>query len=445
MINSIQSAKDFLYSFANYESKMPQIYNTNVFNMTQFSKLLSVLGNPHDRYPCIHIAGTKGKGSTAAMLASVLNRSGYRTGLYHSPHLRDTRERVQINDEWIPEQQFIEICDYLEKTVSKIGNLAHSYRTTFELLTALAFLHFERSRIEVAVIETGLGGRLDSTNVISPILTIITRIGKDHTKLLGRNLAAIASEKGGIIKAKVPVIIGKQHYLTVPVLSGIANGKNAPFIQADKNINLTVQEITEKGSRFEVSSGIWTGKYFLRLPGWHQLENVEIVLTAAECIVDKFPNISRISIQKGLELVEWPGRFQVIRKRGSPVLLLDSAHNPDSIRQLVKSIRTIFKYKNPICIFAVSREKQFGKMGKILSSVFRRVFLPVTSTQRNLHPTELAPKLKGIFPSITLTENVEQALKIALKETDPDDLVCVTGSFYLIGDVLSILDKSQKC
>jgi len=200
MITSVQSAKDFLYSFANYEVKMPHVYNTNKFNLLQFTQFLDFLGNPHKRFPLIHIAGTKGKGSTAAMLASIFKESGYRTGLFHSPHLRDTRERIQMDGAWIPEREFIELCNLLSNKSEKFGNFDNNYRTTFELLTALAFLYFQRSEVDIAVIETGLGGRLDCTNVVEPLISIITRIGKDHVVLLGNSIKAISEEKGGIIK-----------------------------------------------------------------------------------------------------------------------------------------------------------------------------------------------------------------------------------------------------
>lgn len=440
MIHSIQSAKEFLYSFVNYERKMPIKYNTNYFDMMQFSRFLHVLGNPHLNYPVIHIAGTKGKGSTAVMIASALRHAGYRTGLYLSPHVRDTRERIQVDGAWIPEESFIDLCDRLERYVKEFSGFDQSYRTTFELLTAMGFLYFKHSGVDAAVIETGLGGRLDSTNVVSPILTVITRIGKDHTHLLGDTLASIAREKAGIFKDRVPVVLSRQHYRARTALLREAAEKHAPVHEASRGHTFHVTGRTLEGTRLTVQSGPFAGSYYLRAPGLFQLENLQTVLSALEILRGPFPGITAQHLGDALSSLDIPGRFQVLHKSGMPLIILDAAHNADSMRQLVRSIRTLTRHPVNACILALSREKKCRAIGKILAPHFHFVILSPTSTPRNLTPEEMKPHLAGLFKNLRCANSPENALAAALEILSPDDLLCVTGSFYLIGDMLRILD-----
>jgi dihydrofolate synthase/folylpolyglutamate synthase len=270
---------------------------------------------------------------------------------------------------------------------------------------------------------------------------VITRIGKDHTHLLGKTLAAIAGEKAGIIKRNVPVVVSKQHYHAKKVLQDIAIERNAPFHEANKKNKIVVLEENHRGSRFRITKGDLAGNYFLNLAGTHQMENLMTVFKVVEILADRFPGISSRSIGEALAHIEWDGRFQVIKKPGLPVILLDVAHNTDSIRQLVESISRLLEYRNATCILAVSREKHCRQMCNLLSPIFSHAILSASSTPRNLSPEELEEKLEGIFKKTSVAHTPEDALNIALNSLYPEDFLCVTGSFYIVGDILNLIDN----
>ena len=388
-------------------------------------------GNPQNKIKTIHVAGTNGKGSTSHMLAAIFQQCGYKTGLYTSPHLKDFRERIKVNGEWI-EEDFI--VSFVEKMKAVSEEISPSF---FELTVVMALQYFAEQYVDIAIIETGLGGRLDSTNVITPELSIITNIGYDHMNILGDSLEKIAFEKAGIIKQNVPVVIGESLTETKNIFLQKAKECNAEIIFAEEKFRITNSVLKNNELEVEVS-GTNVGKkesYVLDLNGIYQQKNLRTVLTSVDELNKLGYNLEKENIKSALASVKkitgLHGRWDVIHQH--PMIALDVAHNEDGIKQLVHQI-SLCNYKDLHIIFGIVKDKEADT---ILSLLTKNATYYFTRSQipRALPEDELAAKAKAFDLHGENFSEVNEALKAAIAKASKEDLIVVCGSVFLVGEV----------
>ncbi len=438
--HAYQNALDYIYSFIDYSLTRNFRYSPEKFNLDRMAALLELLGNPHRQYPVIHIAGTKGKGSISALAASSLRAAGYITGLYTSPHLQEYTERIQVNGQEILPGEFVALIEEMKPHVAAIEHL-----TTFEITTALGFLYFARQHVNAAVIEVGLGGRLDATNVVSPLVSVISSISYDHTAVLGNTLAQIAAEKSGIIKPGRPVVISPQKDEARITIEKIAAERGAPVTQVGRDLlyapwshSLESQTILlwDADQQPLVDAYIESGgqtpaplRLTLPLLGYHQIENAATAYAALEVARREGLKISDEAVQQGFSSVKWPGRFEVLRY--TPPVIVDSAHNRDSALKLRLTIEDYLPGVPVILVYGASEDKDIHGMFAELLPRVRRVI-----TTQSIHPraadahqlAELAHQFgcpaQAVLP-------VEDALARALELAGSDAAVLVTGSLFV--------------
>ena len=400
-------------------------------DLTNTIRLCNTLGNPQHKFKSIHVAGTNGKGSTSHMLAAILQTAGYKTGLYTSPHLKDFRERIKVNGEMVSEE-FVIL--FTERIRPRIEEIEPSF---FEITVAMAFEYFAQQEVDIAIIETGLGGRLDSTNVILPELSIITNIGWDHMNLLGNSLEKIAAEKAGIIKETIPVVVGEVIPETISIFEETANEKNAPLSIAERKRHIADWNWEKHELVVEVASEHQTDRkiYHLDLQGVYQTKNLLTVLEACSILQQKGWKLDNDAIQQGLKhtkkITGLHGRWEVIHT--SPLVVMDVAHNADGIRQLVQQAELISHDQLHIIIGMV-KDKDIDRVLSLLPKTanyyFTKAKIPRALPENELMEKAGKLKLKGdSFP------DVNEALEFALQHTHPDDLIIICGSVFLVGEV----------
>jgi len=426
-------AEEYLNSFINYEQILGIPYAHRGYGLRHMEELLSRMGNPQLAARTVHIAGTKGKGSVAAMIAQVLSGSGYKTGLYTSPHLHNLRERIRMDGSSIPEAEFAAAMAEIKPVIER-HDTTFSQLTYFEVLTVLAFAYFKKEQVDFQVLEVGLGGRLDATNVASPVVCIITPISLDHTEILGNSLVEIAREKAGIIKSGCWVVLSPQPEEAASIISDICREKEAKVVQVGKDI--TWHKIG--GDLFHQSLVIEgrTSNYQVSIPllGDFQLENTATAVAALETLASVGFAISAADIAQGLARVKWPGRFQILHQH--PTVLVDGAHNVVSTQRLVSNIKAYFNYKRILLVFGASSDKDIPGMVNELVPLSPQVIVTRTSHSRAAPPSMLAAEFtkRGIEPEIR--ETVAQAISRALSLADRTDLICVTGSLFAVAEAL---------
>ncbi len=436
----------FWFGRINYEQRSPK---PSDLQLDRMRALLALLGNPHQKLRIVHVAGSKGKGSTSAMLACVLGHAGYRTGLFTSPHLVRVEERIQVDDQPIGPEELAQLMSEVAVAVQAVEAQAPAGPgvTFFEVATALGFMHFVRRRVEVAVIEVGLGGRFDSTNVCQPLLSIITSISFDHTQQLGNTLASIAREKAGIVKPGRPVVSGVRVPEARAVIETSCRQRRAPLRQLGIDFHyraepgLVTAEL-ERWPRLQVTTQQGWPVMNLHLLGDHQAANAALVVAAVETLRDLGFQVPEAAVAEGLGRVDWPARLEVVSRR--PLVILDCAHNLASAEALVETLLTSFplgQRSDPPprrwLIFAGNRDKDLANMLRVLSPHFDHLFLTrFANNPRVVSPARLAellpPRPAGSF---TLVEDSGQALGQARTAAQPDDLLCVTGSVFLAGEL----------
>jgi dihydrofolate synthase/folylpolyglutamate synthase len=428
-------AEEYLNTFTNYEQIPGISYAQPGYSLRHVEELLNRMGNPQLSARTIHIAGTKGKGSVAAMIAQVLSSSGYKTGLYISPHFHTLKERISIDGSLISEAEFAaamaEVKPFIE---SMKQDTSFRQPTYFEALTALAFAYFQKKRMDFQVLEVGLGGRLDATNVTKPVVCIITPISLDHTQILGNSLEEIAREKAGIIKPGCWVVISPQPEEAASVISEICREKKAKVVQVGKDItwHKTGGDLHRQSLAIEGR----TNKYQVGIPllGDFQLENAATAVAALEILASEGFAISTADIVQGLARVKWPGRFQILQQH--PTVLVDSAHNVASIKRLVNNIKAYFAHKRIFLVFGTSCDKDIPGIINELVALSPQVIVTQTSHSRAAPPPTLVDEFtkRGIEPEIK--ETVTQALSRALSLADRRDIICVTGSLFVVAEAL---------
>jgi dihydrofolate synthase/folylpolyglutamate synthase len=420
-----------------YERQLKFLYDLEYFGIKlglhNISALLRYLDSPHTRYPTIHIAGTNGKGSTAALIASALTAAGYRTGLYTSPHLIRFNERIRVNGKEIGDEDIVHYMRALRPQLDLTG------ATFFEATTAMAFKYFFDQRVNVAVIETGLGGRLDSTNVITPEVSVITSIGYDHKEHLGNTLERIAFEKAGIIKPGVSCVTGAIAPGPLAVIKQIAKRKQASVYDASKVV-VTVKNSSLEGLKLDVNT---RGKKYsglhVSLAGEHQIENAKMALAALEIFADRTgKEISREAVRKGFSNVHrysgFRARLESVSK--TPLIIADVAHNPPAMRTLVRSLEKLH-FGRWVTVFGVMSDKEFGPILSELAKVSRLLVSGTPATNRALPGTQVtaAARAKGI--ESVFGGAMPGALKLAIAERRCDEAILVTGSHFVVGEILA--------
>jgi len=432
-----QTALDYILSFADYE-RLPR--SALVFDLRRIEVLLERLGSPQEAAKSIHVAGTKGKGSTAAMIASILTQAGYRTGLYTSPHLRSFTERIQVDTGPIAEGAFGRLVEVLKPEVEAVNHFgAFGELTTFELLTALAFTYFKERKVDYQVLETGLGGRLDATNVVKPEVCVITSISFDHTDVLGDTLTQIATEKAGIIKSGSVVVCSPQFPETMEVIEGICCERGTRLVRVGSEVTWHRKAFSPEGQSFELKG--MTGEYDLNIPllGEHQLENAATAVATVEVLVELGAKVSPESIATGLGQVHWPGRLQILRRE--PWVIVDGAHNADSSRKLVETLKRYFDFERAVLILGVSSDKNIAGMAAELASLPDAVIVTRSHHPRAVEPARLASEFskRGIISEVA--ENVASAVELALNKAMPGDLICATGSLFIVAEVMEYMSE----
>ncbi len=431
----------------NYDEAIKYIKETAKFGskygLERTEKILEFLGNPHKHIKTIHVAGTNGKGSTTAMLTSILMDAGYNVGTYISPYIEEFEERIQINRNNIPKEELAEVVTEVSKAVSKVVDLGYINPTEFEIITCAGFLYFHKKNIDYAVIEVGLGGRLDSTNVITPILSIISSISLDHTQILGDTLDKIAYEKAGIIKENVPVILFPQEKVAEDVIEKTCKEKNSKLIKVPRDISeyVAVTSNTLEGKEIKTQQinlkNEYIDSYELSLLGKHQILNSTVVMYAARELMNLGVKISKDNIINGLKSVQWPGRLEIMKN--NPLVVIDGAHNIDGIKKLTESIDLYFKYNKLVLILGILADKQVEDMIETIAPKAERIISVTPHSNRAELAEDLKIEIEKLGVSCEAIDSYEEAYKKALSYCNDDDLLLISGSLYMIGDMRKII------
>ena len=408
---------------------------TASLGLERISTLLRMLGNPHRAFKSIHVAGTNGKGSTCAMIEAGLRGNRVRTGLYTSPHLVSPVERIRINGQAIDEDLFADAFTYVHREAESLlaAGQIDAHPSYFETVTAMAFAIFQKHKVDTAVIEVGLGGRLDATNVITPLLSAITSIDFDHEAWLGSSIEAIAAEKAGIIKHKIPVVIGPQRHKAaeeVLVDAALANRCQYALAEASKG---QIGEIDADWSRVMVGGRgvrVWIDCH---LAGEHQVDNA-VTATVALLNLGYPAHLVRF----GIKQAEWPGRLERVAR--DPDIILDGAHNPAGVRALAAYIRRFFADRKVWIVYATMRDKSVDEIGETLLPAAQEVILTQVDSERALRP-EAMREMFSSHPRLRTAPRLEQALEIVRAEAAPEDVVFITGSLYLVGEARPLFVK----
>lgn len=404
------------------------------FGLNNTFKLAALAGNPQDRLRFIHVAGTNGKGSTCAMLESIYRAAGLRVGLFTSPHLVSFGERIQVDRQPLTEAEVVrlatEIQPLLEKGWGKLhpqtsGGGAEEHPTFFEVVTVMALRYFAERNCDLVVWETGLGGRLDATNIVTPLTSVLTNIQYDHQKWLGETLAGIASEKAGIIKAGIPVITGADAPEALEVFQETARCQNAPLTRV----------LPAEAEQPPLDS------LRLPLPGKHQRMNAAVALATVRSLSTQIP-VSDAALREGLSQVDWPGRLQLVTRSSGQKILLDGAHNIGGAEILASALRDDFRPTRPTLVLGILRDKDWAAMCRILAPLADRIFIAPVHSERTAQPHELAEACRQANPRALVRDH--GSLQAALAETARDGFVVVAGSLYLVGEAMELLGLSTS-
>lgn len=435
-----QAALAYIDTFINSERIPDFSRQARFYNLERISCLLAHLGDPHHRLKVVHVAGSKGKGSTAALIASVLTHAGYKIGLFTQPHLITPRERCRIGSRLISEDEFAEYVDRLRPSIEMMAALESVGRVSFfEIYTALAFTYFADSAVDFAVVEVGLGGRLDATNVVDPLVSVITPISLEHTAILGDTHEAIAKEKAEIIKPNRPVVLAPQVPEAQAVFDAVAADRDAPMQGVGHDILLKRNDWNIDGQTFDLTtrSAHYPG-LFLPLLGEHQVVNAATAVACIERIRQEGYKVSRTSIYGGLKAVRWAGRMQIVGQ--SPVILLDGAHSPLSAEALCNAIREVFDYRRLVLVVGLMRDKDLHAIGQVLCPFADEIIATQAFDNPRVTPAEeIARVWSGIGSNFHVCPSVREAIPLARSIATPSDLICITGSIYIVGEALKVL------
>ena len=442
-----KAALAYIDTFINSEKSPDFSRQARFYNLERISHLLARLGDPHRRLKVVHVAGSKGKGSTAALIASILTHAGYKTGLFTQPHLITPCERCRINSRLISEAEFAEYVDRLKPSIEAMAippaNGGGGRVSFFEIYTALAFTYFADKAVDFAVIEVGLGGRLDATNVVDPLVSVITPISLEHTAILGDTHEAIAKEKAEIIKPNRPVVLAPQLPEAQTVFETVAADRDAPIDGVGRDIHLKRKDWNINGQTFDLTTQ--SASYpdlFLPLLGEHQAVNAATAVGCIERIRQEGYSVPRTSIYDGLKAVHWAGRMQVVGR--SPAILLDGAHSPTSAEALCKAIREVFCYRRLILVVGLMRDKDLQAIGQVLCPFADEIITTQAFDNPRVTPAEeIAGAWSEIGKNFHVCPNVHEAISLAQSIATTSDLICIAGSIYIVGEAMKVLGINE--
>ncbi|NLX01429.1 MAG: bifunctional folylpolyglutamate synthase/dihydrofolate synthase [Syntrophomonadaceae bacterium] len=396
------------------------------------------MGNPEQNYPCVHIAGTNGKGSVALIISSVLQQAGYRVGRFISPHIHSYRERFSVNNQEIKEDILLDYLQKIEANLNKMCQEGYERVTEFELLTAIAFEYFKDSKVDVAVLETGMGGLYDSTNVVSPLISIITGVDYDHQSYLGNSLKEIALNKAGIIKPGVPVVVGDMDEMALQVIKDRADSQGSSLFPASLcqvkrrgNHNIDGQVVEAKCPGLEID------RVYFSLLGDFQLQNLAVALTSLMVLKQQGYSITNEHIINTLSTLKHPGRMELISS--NPPIILDVAHNPQAARQLAYSLKNLFPHRRCIMVCGMLDDKDSMAILQELGGDCRACVVTRPESQRGVHWQRVAAQWLMLYPDkeVWVKEDIEEAVKTGISLLGAEEYLLVAGSFY-------ILDRARR-
>ena len=423
MIPSIDDHLSALYRLRRFGIKL---------GLASISRLMRGLGNPQDRFSSIHIAGTNGKGSIAAFLSSVLAHGGYKVGLYTSPHLVRFNERIQINGRPISDKDVAQVAEVVQRIYTQ-----GEPPTFFECATAMAFYHFASEKVDWAVLETGMGGRYDATNVVHPEVSIISNISMEHQEYLGNTLAKIAREKAGIIKRNAGIVTGTRQKSALKVIEQVATENEVPLYRLGKEIRIRKNK---EGSFTYLGIGRRWPQVKIGMIGDHQVTNAALALGALELLQKKGLYLTDEAVYEGLAATRWPGRLEVFSRK--PFILLDGAHNPSAVRRLKNYLENSFSSRRLTMVVGVLEDKAWKPMLRDLAGVAHRIILTRPQYERAADPHKLAAFLRPLKQDLVVIPKLSDAISFALEKTSTADAVCITGSLYTVGDARAYLDSA---
>ena len=439
-----QQALQYLQSFADFEKKTGYSYTAS-FDLRRPRALLKLVGDPHLRVPSILVAGTKGKGSTSVMIASILQASGRRVGLYSQPHLHTYRERIRVDGILITPEEMAAAVEAVVPAVEELGRQQPELgtRTTYEVATTAAMLYFARLAPDLVVLEIGLGGRLDAVNVVNPLVSVITPVSLDHVQILGNTVAQIATEKAGIIKENGVVVAARQSEEAMDVIRRVAAERNAELIVAAPDVVERAEPLTEprgglarpRWERTDVRLRALSGVvYRVQLPllGAHQVANAATAITVIEQLAKHGIRVGREDVEEGLAQVQWPGRLEIVSRL--PLVVVDGAHNADSAQKLAAALEESFFYRRLILVLGTSSDKDVEGIIAALGPMAAVAIATRSRHSRAAAPERLAAGLSRHCPDVRIAPDVPSALTLAAELADPADLICTTGSLFTVAD-----------
>ena len=429
-----------------YEEAMKYITEVGNFGsnygLERTYKLLEHLGNPERDLKLIHIAGTNGKGSTTSMITEILMGEGYKVGMYTSPFIEEFEERIQINRNNIPKESLAILMDEIKVAVDKVIEAGYNHPTEFEIITVLMLLYFKKENIDFGVIEVGLGGTLDSTNVIKPIIQVITSISFDHTNLLGNTLEKIAREKAGIIKKGIPTVIYPQQEEVLKVIKNKCFEMDSELYIAN-NENLKFENIVNLDKPYQLLKYNNEIDILLPLLGEHQIITLSVALQAIEVLNNKnIIDISIANIVKSIKNVSWKGRLEVLSN--NPYVVIDGAHNIQGIKTLSRNIKKYFKYENLYLILGILADKDVEEMIKIITPMAKKVYSVTPNSIRGELAESLKDEVSKFNKNCKAFDKYEEAYLEALNDASEKDLILASGSLYMIGDMRKIIRKISQ-
>ena len=422
---------DYLYALQKHGIKLA---------LSNSITLMARLGDPHRKFRTVHVAGTNGKGSTSSFIATMLQAAGYRVGLYTSPHLVNFTERIRINNIPVTEATVVELANRVRAASRKEAGLegtAALNPTFFEVATAMAFTCFAEEGVDLAVIEVGMGGRLDSTNVITPLVSVITNIELEHMEFLGNTLAQIAGEKAGIIKQGIPVVTGATQQEVITVIEQEAAARRAAVYRLSRDF-MPGPVTSQRGQVFDYRGiGSSFEKLRINMHGRYQVDNACLALAAIECLRNSGVIVDEPAVRRGLEQARWEGRLELVARR--PDIYLDGAHNPASARKLAATVREMRPaYGRIVLLIGILGDKDYQGISSALVPLADHVVVTKPQYSRAMDVRALAAEIQKLHGSVEIAETVPEAIAAAGRAASPDDLVLITGSLYVVGDARAV-------
>jgi dihydrofolate synthase / folylpolyglutamate synthase len=440
LLMDYRESVDYIFGHTNYEM-VPRLPHAQAnYDLRRVHRILERIGGPHLKARSLHITGTNGKGSTSAMLASILTCSGYTTGLYTSPHLSTMRERFMVNGQMISEDELARIATNLRPEIEAVNKEdTYGHLTVFEILTVLGFLYFAEKECSFQVMEVGMGGRFDATNVILPEVCLLTSVSLDHTEVLGDTLTKIAFEKCGIIKPGCVVVSHPQVEEVDRTIRETCFEKGVKLIRIGQDVIRKSLSYNFDRQEIEVQGRLNDYKISLPLLGQYQLDNTAAAVAAIEVLIERGCRISRENIINGLSRVAFPGRLQIIRRK--PYVVVDGGHNPGAARSLKEAILQYFNPAKSILVIGVSNDKDISGIVHELGPVFDKIIVTRANNPRSAPPEKLAVEFNRYKSDIQVVGNIPEALKAALQQAGEEDLICITGSLFVVGEAIEYLES----